>query len=159
MVKREVVENHVDALLRKITGSTKLERDSDGSWPFPLQRTLMYVEVDGDRDPTVKVFAIGAHDLPQSPELFESLNNLNQSLAFCRALWRNESLIIATELVGETLDVEELAAALRRVATAADEFGPQIAATHGGETLFVEPPASEPDPASEPKPAGSGMYL
>lgn len=55
MAKREMVESHVDVLLKRITGQPSLERDSDGDWPFSLKRSAMFVRVQGDTDPTVRV--------------------------------------------------------------------------------------------------------
>jgi Putative bacterial sensory transduction regulator len=142
MAKREVVEAAVDTLLKRITGNKDLERDEDGDWPFALDRAVMYVRVWGDQDPTVSVLAIAAHDVRASPDLFELLNQVNSRLFFCRAMWVENQVLVATELVGISLGIEELGVALGRVADTADNLGPAVVEKCGGETprAATQPP-------------------
>jgi hypothetical protein len=154
MAKREMVESHVDALLKRITGDAALQRDSDGDWPFTLERSAMYVRVQNDSEPLVRVWAIGAHSVPESGELFTTLNDLNKNLEFCRALWNDGALLFATELVGESLDIEELGTAMNRVAGAAEVLGPKVIATCGGKALLQEEPHDPSTTEDE-----TGVYL
>ena len=153
MAKREMVEAHVENLLKRITGNEQLRRDDDGDWPFGLKHSVMYVRVSGDTDPTVNVFGVAAHSVPEGPELFKMLNDLNGTVQFSRAMWRKGEVVIATELVGESLDIEELQMAVDRVSAGADHFGPQIVEACGGETVR-KPPADEPS-----APGPTGQYL
>jgi hypothetical protein len=116
----------------------------------------MYVRVSGDTSPTVRVVGVAAHSVSEGPDLFAQLNDINGTIEFSRAFCRDATVFITTELVGETLDIEELDTALKRVASGADYFGPKVVEKCGGETPTPEspPPAS----ASQPTPSPTG-YL
>lgn len=146
-------EAHVENLLKRITGNEQSKRDDDGDWPFGLKHAVMYVRVSGDTDPTVNVFGVAAHSVPEGPELFNMLNDVNNIVQFSRAMWRRGEVVIATELVGESLDIEELEMAVKRISAGADHFGPQIVETCGGETVRT------PSPEEPPAPGPTGQYL
>jgi hypothetical protein len=116
MAKKEMVEAHVENLLKRLTGNDDLKRDSDGDWPFGLNRAFMYVRVSGDTGPTVRVVGVAAHSVTEGPDLFAQLNDINGTIEFSRAFCKDATVLITTELVGETLDIEELDTALKRVA-------------------------------------------
>ncbi len=160
MAKREMVVEYVDSLLKRLTGKTDLIRDSDGDWPFGLNDSVMFVRVSAGDDPTVRVWGVASKSVPPGEKLFTLLNEINQKLEFCRAFCSNGTVFVATELVGETLDIEELDTAIRRVATSTESLGSKVVATCGGS--LVRPPEttsagaeSETETAStEKKPTG-----
>jgi hypothetical protein len=156
MAKREMVEAHVEKLLERITGSDDLKRDDEGDWPFGLNRGVMYVGVRGDHDPHVQVWGVAAVEVPEGPDLYKSLNETNNVVKFSRALYRSGEVLIATELVGESLDLEELQVAIDRIASGADHFGPKIVEACGGRTLKQEQPTSTDDRETPP---AVGQYL
>jgi hypothetical protein len=155
MVKRDVLVSHVENLLKHITGNPEPERDSDGDWPFYTDRAVMYVRVAGESDPNISVWAVAAENVPESEKAYFHVNELNKSLRFSRAYISNGAVVFASELVGETLDAEELKNALDNLASAADNFGPQIVEECGGETLRTP----QPDPPPERSTPESAGYL
>jgi hypothetical protein len=155
MAKREMVEAHVEKLLKRITGKDDLSRDSDGDWPFALNRAFMYVRVSGDTGPTVRVVGVAAHSVAEGPELFAQLNEINNTIEFSRAFWQDGTVFVTTELVGESLDIEELDTALQRVSSGADFFGPKVVEKCGGET----PTPASPPPASHSDSLSTSGYL
>ena len=156
MAKREMVENHVEKLLERITGKESLHRDDQGDWPFGLERGVMYVGVRGQAEAHVQVWGVAAVEVPESPELYKVLSQTNNAVQFSRAIYQNGEVLIATELVGETLDMEELQVAVERVAAGADKFGPEIVEACGGRT--VKEPTPEPsEKAAEDN--ATGLYL
>ncbi len=157
MAKREMVENHVEKLLEHITGKDDLKRNEAGDWPFGLERGVMYVGVRGEKDANVQVWGVAAVEVPESPELYKHLNDTNNQVEFTRALYRDGEVVIATELVGESLDIEELQVAVDRVASGADHFGPKIVEACGGRTVRTAAPPEAPKPAEEPP--ATGQYL
>lgn len=157
MAKREMLENHVEKLLEHITGKDDLKRDESGNWPFGLERGVMYVGVRGERDANVQVWGVAAVEVPESPELYKHLNATNNEVQFSRVLYRDGEVVVATELVGESLDVEELQMAVDRIAQGADHFGPEIVEACGGRTV-KEPAKPEPETPVEEPPA-TGQYL
>jgi hypothetical protein len=139
MAKREMVVQYVDSLLKRLTGNSELRRDPDGDWPFNLQSSLMFVRVTAEDQPTIRVWGVAAKAVPAGEKLFQFLNDINQQVQFSRAFWGNDGAVfIATELVGESIDVEELDTALRRVASGTELFGPKIVEACGG--TLVPPP-------------------
>lgn len=149
MVKREMVVAYVDNLLKRLTGNDELKRDSDGDWPFNLKSSVMFVRVTADAEPIVRVWGVGAKDVPASEKLFTLLNGINHDIQFARAFWAKEGTIfIATELVGESIDAEELDTALQRVASGIEFFGHKIIDVCGGN--LVNPPQPL-EPATEPQ--------
>jgi hypothetical protein len=154
MAKKEMVEAHVQNLLCRITGQDSVKRDSDGDWPFALNRAFMYVRVVGDTDPVVMVIGVAANQVAESSDLFKQLNEINNEIQFSRAFWESGTVYVAIELVGESLDIEELQNALDRVASGADFFGPKIVDLCGGET-----PTPAPAPAKDARDLSSAGYL
>lgn len=146
VVKREMVEAHVERLLERITGDERLERDQAGDWPFTRNRSMMYVTINGDKAQQVAVYAVAAHSVPADSSLFELLNTINNQISYSRAFWTDSQVLVAAEMVAESLDIEELQTALDRVAAAADRFGPQVVELCGGQT-------PRPDHPDEPSPA------
>ena len=154
MVKRDVLVSHVENLLKHITGNPEPERDSDGDWPFTTDRAVMYVRVAGDTGPHVSVWATAVRNVPECEKAYLEINELNKSIRFAHAYLNSGTLVFASEMVGETLDLEELKNALDNLASAADYFAPKFVEDCGGETLRT-PENEEP---STTTPSASG-YL
>jgi hypothetical protein len=64
------------------------------------------------------------------------LNGLNAAGLGLRIFLTDDQVILATELVAETLDARELHFACHLLASAAERLGPELAALYGGQTLF-----------------------
>lgn len=135
MVKREVLVSHVENLLKHITGDPEPNRDSDGDWPFNTDRAVMWVRVAGETEPNIGVWAEAVRNIPESEKAYLQVNELNKSIRFARAYLNSGTLVFASELVGETLDMEELKNALDNLASAADYFSPKFVELCGGETI------------------------
>src|SRR5436190_19337415 len=109
MIKPEVVANHVEALLEAMLGSKALNRGSDGEWPI-RQGTALYsvrVRVEEQR-PHVEVYSVALAGVKESKRLYARLNELNQKTSHSRWFLDGHNVVVAAELLGETLDVEEL---------------------------------------------------
>jgi hypothetical protein len=151
-----MVVEYVDNLLKKLTGNAELKRDLDGDWPFNLKSSVMFVRVTADPEPVVRVWGVAAKEVPATAELFSLLNDINQQVQFSRAFWAKEGTVfIATELVGESIDLEELDTALRRVASGTEFFGPKVVEACGRELVDPpQPPAPAAPSASERSTSG-----
>src|SRR5579862_2613660 len=148
MAKNEMVAIYVDSLLKRITGNTDLKRDPDGDWPFRLENSLMFVRVSADEQgPTVRVWSVAAQSVPAGEKVFTLINELNQKVQFARVFWDDGAVFVATELVGSSLDIEELDTAVKRVMSVTEAWGPKIVEACGGS--LVRPP--------EPAGAGAGQ--
>ena len=90
-----------------------------------------------DFEPTlVRMWSPVVVGIPMSIGLLEMLNGLNANGLGLRIFLTDNQVILATELVAETLDARELHFACHLLASAAERLGPELVALYGGETLF-----------------------
>jgi len=94
-----------------------------------------------------------AKDVAKSPELLESLNEINGALSFVRTMWSGGQVMIEGESIALSTDLSEFTQICRTVAMASDHFGPQIVQQHGGKPFFEESKEASYEPL-EPKHPG-----
>lgn len=157
MDRSPLVRSHVETLLEAVTGKTQVKPDADGDYAVRFQNALYFVRILGAEHPVVQVFAVAVDGAEPRPELYQVLNGINAQLTFARVFATDGKVVVASELLGESLDAEELGSACAAVAQAADHFGPMLAKDFGGELPFehqkeldYQPPADAP---------GTGGYL
>jgi hypothetical protein len=129
-----------EAMLAELldVAAADLERDDDGDYPVPLDgEHLLYLSlIEGDPDAgtpdTVHAFAILAHGVDPTAELFTELNDLNRHVRFARLYWADGAVFVGDELLLSTLDAAELGHACRTVAALAARVAPMLAVVHGG---------------------------
>ena len=86
------------------------------------------------------------HDVECSPDLLTAINEINLSTSFVRVFWAEGDVVVATELLAETLDPEELAKACDSVGGVADQHDSRLKARFGGNIQFEEPAVSDDEP-------------
>jgi len=79
----------------------------------------------------VQVFGIVASNVPQSDEVMAEINLINTSNGFARAMWHDDQMIVAIDLLERNLDSSELRNAIRVVAAIVDRYQPLIGAFFG----------------------------
>lgn len=72
------------------------------------------------------------HEVPYSEPLLRRLNELNESLYFGKAYWRDDTVWIAHNLLGDELDSGELIASVGLVAVVADNLDDELKGRFGG---------------------------
>ena len=157
MDRSAMVRSHVETLLEKLTGQPCLKPDGEGDYPVRFEQAVYYVRLLDVERPVVQVFAVAVAGAEERPELFAALNTINRQLRFARTFVTSGKVVFASELLGETIDVDELASACGAVATAADHFGPLIAKEYGGELQFHDVAPTGDSPAADVP--GAGGYL
>lgn len=98
---------------------------------------LTIVPMDGDRA-QIRCIAQLVKGVNMTPELALDLLKMNANLRFGAFAYADRaSLVLLTHslLGGETLDPEELIAALQDLATVADDYDDKILASHGGQRM------------------------
>jgi hypothetical protein len=111
--------------------------------------------LDSD-EPRLQVFSLMLQGVKETPELLEVLNGLTAGLAFAKIFWVDDDVVVATELLAESLDRDSLNAAVGVIAGAADRFDDELKARFGGETAFPQPPAeAEGKGGGEPSQSGA----
>lgn len=107
-------------------GEPTIRLDVDGE--------MVTVEVREDA-PVVRIGGVVAFAATDRPEQRAELLELNRQLTFGRlALLGDHVVLVEHDLIADTLDGEELLNAISSVAAVADEWGPRLTATFGGET-------------------------
>jgi hypothetical protein len=154
MVRSEVIRPYLEKLLSEMVGQG-VAPDETGAYPIRTGTGGYYVSLDDSGAPMVRVWTSLALDVRKSAKLLDTLNQLNVGATGARAFWVDGQVVVATEMVAETLHPQDLYLACGTVGEAAERFGPQLAAQFGGRSLFTPPapPVEEEAPAPAPAPA------
>ena len=155
MIKHDVVWSHVEALLERMLGVDSVAHD-DGAWPIRTGHGAYTVRVNGPRHPHVEVFAVALHDLAMTREAFLEVNDLNARSSHVRWFLDADRLIVASELVGGTLDYEELVCVCEEVRCFINEVVPGVAQKIDGKLPYADSYIGE---SADLEPAAIGMYL
>ena len=147
MVRSEVIRPYLEKLLSEMLGQG-VSPDETGAYPIRTGTGGYFVSLDDSGAPMVRIWTPLALDVRKSAKLLDTLNQLNVAATGARAFWVDGQVVVATEMVAETLHPQDLHLACGAVGEAAERFGPQLAAQFGGRTLFAAPaPAVEEEPA------------
>ena len=148
-VRSEVIRPYLEKLLSEMLGQG-VSADETGAYPIRTGTGGYFVSLDDTGAPMVRVWTPLALDVRKSAKLLDCLNQLNVGATGARAFWVDGQVVVATEMVAETLHPQDLHLACGTVGEAAERFGPQLAAQFGGRTLF--PPALAPAEEEAPAP-------
>lgn len=157
MARLDRIRPYLEKLLSEGFGIPDLAPDPDGDYPFRFRSAGYYVRLINEKSPTVQVFSIALREVKRSPKLFTAVNDINAHIAFARVYVVDRQVVVATELVAETIDAEELGNACNIVGRVADEFGPLLQKEFGGRVLFdeeLEQPSGVPAVAEKSQNAG-----
>ncbi len=158
MARLEVLRPFVEQTVAAYLGLEKVQVWDDGTIPIRAGSTVVNVRlVEGEGDkPLLQVYSPMLHDIERTPELLEKLNEMNTQMAFAKAFWADRQVILAMDLLAETLDKEQVAHACSYVSLAADFWDEALKKDFGGLTFFNESqmPATEhaatPDETAPP---------
>jgi hypothetical protein len=159
-MRSEIIRPYLEKLIGQWLDGPMVPADDEGRYHVRVDTSGFLVELI-DFEPTlVRVWSPVVIGVEKSVDLLETVNGLNANGLGLRVFYLDEKVILATELVAETLDARELDFACRMLAGAAERLGPELVALYGGQTLFGQrgDMAAELDPAAKPLLA-SGGYL
>ena len=151
-MRSEIIRPYLEKLLCEWLGVPVIATDDAGRYRLRVGTSGFLVEVVDFQPVLVRVWSPVAVNVTKSIELLETINSLNSNGLGLRAFFLDESVILATELVAETLDPRELDFACHLLAGAAERLGPELVEHFGGQTLFA---GDEPAPAEAPASAES----
>lgn len=135
-MRSEIIRPYLERLIGQWLEEPVPSPDEDGRYHVRVNTSGFFVEIV-DFEPTlVRMWSPVVIRIARSIELLEMLNGLNAGGLGLRIFLTDDQIILATELVAETLDARELHFACHLLAGAAERLGPELVALYGGETLF-----------------------
>jgi hypothetical protein len=122
-----------------ILGSDEIKRDRDGDIPIRFGSAVTFVRAREGEMPGVEIFSPLLKDMPVTPKLYETLNQVNLEFGLGKVvLTPSGEIVLSTLLLAETLTHAELATGLQAVSAAADFFDTKLKERLGGETWFED---------------------
>lgn len=155
----EIVTSHVESLIERVVGVEKAVPDEDGDYPVRFRDAVYIVRVTGPEErPVVKVFSQVVSNVAATPEVYETINEVNTQLTFCRCFLVEDRVYIETEHLGMTVRTDDFRELTENVASASDYFGSLLAERFGGRLPFSA--ECDSDSGSVPLVASpTGLYL
>jgi hypothetical protein len=143
MNKIDMVKPYVEKVLKEYLQSETLIIDDDGDVPIRVSSAMYYVRVL-DRDPVmVQLFAPLVRNVKKSAKLLEAINQINSEIIGARVFWHDDDVMVATEMLAETLDPAELSGQCGNIGSIADNYDNKLQEEFGGEVFFTEPEGEE----------------
>src|SRR5438067_7538504 len=145
----DVIKPYVEKVVAEYLGTPQgdLHVDDDGSIPIRRGSTAYFVRLLDGEPPLVQVYSTMLYEVPKSPELLERLNEINAATMFAKAFWTGEQIVVATEMVADSIDKDQIANACGIVGSVADHYDDELQETFGGKRIFNE--AAGPDATPE----------
>ena len=164
MTRLEVLQPFIEKTVAAYLGIEEVHVWEDGTIPIRSGTTIVNVRlVEGENPshPILQVYSPLLSEIDHSPDLLTKLNEVNANLTFVRAFWTDRQVILAMELLAESLDREQVAHAVSLVSLAGNFWDSELNKTFGGKTYFAEDPATAapagtPAPAAPPAPPATG---
>ena len=133
--------NHVEEVITDAFGSVSAERDEDGDYPLLRHRVPVYGRLVTTGDEVwLQVFTVLLSKVECTAELLKELNDLNQHLSYAPVFHVGSEdgpgqVVSKIDLLADTLDPEEVSAAVKRIHEMALSITPTLAAVFGGQAV------------------------
>jgi hypothetical protein len=135
-MRSEIIRPYLERLIGQWLEEPAPGPDEEGRYHVRVNTSGFIVEIV-DFEPTlVRMWSPVVIGIGKTVGLLEMLNGLNANGLGLRIFLTDDQVILATELVAETLDARELHFACHLLASAAERLGPELVALYGGQTLF-----------------------
>ncbi len=118
--------------LRCDLGIGSMQPDDDGDYGIVHDGMLTWTRIMAGDDPLVRVWARAAYDVKRTAKLLVELNDINSTLRLIRCFWHDGAVIVAGEMVLESVEPGDLGGLVTHVASTARHTGELIAAVFGG---------------------------
>lgn len=157
-MRTDMVVSYVRDLLEHLTG-TRPEPDEDGDLLIAFGGATFYARVVNPGDPIVQIFSVAVAELPETPELFAAINEINLNIGFARAFWVRDQLLIEAEIWGSDINPSNFRYACGNIASVTDLHGPQVIERFGGKPRFEDLKEPEYDQGTLFRAESHGAYL
>ena len=143
------IKSHVELLLQREWGLTRVPPDPDGDFAFRRGTAMCWVSVLDCEPPMVRVFAHAAFGLRPSLKLYKELNDIQGHSLTARVQLVNDLVLVSQTLSPIGLTQPALAQAMDAVGSVADECGLMLAIAYGGNVPFACDDEDEDEDVSE----------
>jgi hypothetical protein len=146
-MRPEIIRPYLEKLLSESLGVPTVASDDEGRYRVRVGTSGFVVELLDSEPVVVRMWSPLATGMTKSVELLEMLNSLNATGLGLRAFFVDGMVVLATEILAETLDARELDFAGHLLVGAAERLGPELVEQHGGELPFSDqeaPAMAEP---------------
>jgi hypothetical protein len=158
-MRSDMFRPYLEKLIGQWLAVPVINTDDQGRYHVRVGTSGFLVELL-DFEPTlVRVWSPVVIGVEKNLELLDTLNGLNGNGLGLRVFFLENKVILATELVAQTLDAVQLDFACHMLAGAAERLGPELVARFGGETLFDPRQDMGGEPEGTRLPLASGGYL
>jgi hypothetical protein len=157
VTRLEILQPFVEKTVAEYLGIEQVQVWEDGTIPIRSGTTIVNVRLVQGEDQSraiLQVYSPMLREIESSPELLAKLNEVNANLMFVRAFWTDRQVILALELLAETLDRDQVAHAVSLVSLAGNFWDSELNKAFGGSTYFAEEPPA--DGVGEGRPAAPG---
>jgi Putative bacterial sensory transduction regulator len=151
VTRLEVLQPFIEKTVAEYLGVDDVHVWEDGTIPIRSGSTVVNVRlVQGENasHPILQVYCPLLSEVDSSPELLGKLNDVNANLTFVRAFWTDRQVVLAMELLAESLDRDQVAHAVSLVSLAGNFWDSELNKAFGGRTYFTDEPSA---PASGQK--------
>ena len=150
---------YVEDLLERMLGVERLVSDDDGDYPVRYREASYYVRLVQRREAVVQIFSTPVIEVEMTPALLEDLNTIDGEISFARAFWVRGQVLIETEVLADSLDLETFENSCSAVGQVSLRHGPTLHECHGGQLRFLERPEDEERTVATGNAVGIGQYL
>jgi hypothetical protein len=151
VTRLEILQPFVEKTVAEYLGIEHVQVGEDGTIPIRSGTTIVNVRLlQGEHPsrPILQVYSPMLSDLDCTPELLVKLNEVNGDLTFVRAFWTDRQVILAMELLAESLDRDQVAHAVSLVSLAGDFWDSELSKTFGGRTYFTDESSADGAPSA-----------
>ena len=135
-MRSEIIRPYIERLVSDWLEGPVMATDDQGRYHVRVNTSGFVVEIIEYEPTLVRLWSPVVIGVEKGPELLDTLNGLNGSGLGLRVFHVDDKVVLATELVAETLDAREMHFACHLLAGAAERLGPELVALYGGQTLF-----------------------
>ncbi|MEO3782372.1 YbjN domain-containing protein [Actinocorallia sp. B10E7] len=127
-------------VLEMLGGEGPLHVDDDGSIPVRRGSALFHIDVidRGENPALVCVWSVVLRNAAGGRSLLKALNDLNSRILQARVYLKDGDVIMSTELLADTVTVENLSYAADAIGSLADKFDDELQESFSGHKSFEE---------------------
>lgn len=136
-----MVRAYVEKIVLEMLGSEgPLHIDDDGSIPVRRGSALFHIDVidRGENPALVCVWSVVLHNAAGGRGLLKALNDINSRILQARIYLKDGDVVMSTELLADTVTVENLSYAADAIGALADRFDDELQEHFSGEKAFED---------------------